>query len=108
MRAAAADDDGELAFVLNARGVRCECDGLVGADDGGRGLEKHERLFGDFVAELGSVRGVVAADADDFAGIDGGDEANGGERPGPRRLRPLGPRRAGDFADLIRVEDAIE
>src|ERR1700739_4024890 len=46
MRAAAADDDGEFAFVLDALGIGGEDDGFTGADERRRRLEKHERLFG--------------------------------------------------------------
>ncbi len=71
LRATAADYDGKLAFVLYALGVSREGDGFFGADDGRGRLEEHQRFFGDFVAEFGGVSGIVAADANDFAGING-------------------------------------
>src|SRR6266403_3168377 len=69
LRATAADYDGKLAFVLYTLRVWRENDGFVEANDGRRRLEEHERLFGDFVAQFGGVSGIVAADADDFRGI---------------------------------------
>ena len=50
-----------------------------GARSDGWGLEEEERLFGDFVAELGGVVAVVAADAEDLGRGDGGEEAEVGE-----------------------------
>src|SRR5437016_3835033 len=69
MRAAAADDNGELAFVFHALGVRRKDDRIGGADDGRWRLEEHQRLFGNFIAELCGMCSVVASNADDFAGL---------------------------------------
>ncbi len=43
------------------------------------GAEEKERFFGDFIAEFGGVVSVVAADAEDLGGGDGGEEAEVGE-----------------------------
>jgi hypothetical protein len=94
--------------VLDALRVWREDNGLFRADDGGRRLEKHQRLFGDFVAEFRGVRGIVTADANDFAGINRRHKAHCGERPSARRLRPFSPRRAGDFPHMVRIEDAVK
>src|SRR5258708_7428397 len=102
------EHEGELAIVLDALGVSREDNGFFRSDDGGRRLEKHQRLFGDFVAELSGMRGIVAADADDFAGINRRHQAHRGERPRTGGLRPLTPRRAGDFPHLVRIEDAVK
>ncbi len=64
--AAAADDDAELALVVDAAGEGGHADDAVGSEEGGWGLEEEEGLFGDLVAELGGVVAVVAADAEDL------------------------------------------
>src|ERR1700676_4013092 len=69
MRTAPADHNRELAFMLNALRILRKHDGLFRSDDGGGRLEKHERLFGNFVAELRGVGRIIAPDADDFAGF---------------------------------------
>ena len=84
MRTSSADDDGEFAFVLDALGIFRKDDCVAGADDGRGRLEEDHRLFGDFVAEFGGVGGVIAADANDFAGSDGRDEFYVGEWVGGR------------------------
>ena len=61
--------DGKLAFVLDALGKSRKHDGFVGANNGRGRLEEHKRLFGDFIAELGGVSGIVAPDAYDLAGL---------------------------------------
>src|SRR5258707_6416763 len=66
LRTAAADNDGELALVLDAPGIGREYDQLVRADDGRRRLKKEEWLFGDYVAKFGGVSGVVAAPENAF------------------------------------------
>ncbi len=66
-----ANYDGKLAFVLYALGVWREDDGFLETNNGRGRLEKHERLFGDFVAEFGGMSGIIAADANDFAGVNG-------------------------------------
>src|SRR6266849_1771626 len=110
MRAAPADYDGQLAFMLDALRIWSEHDGLFRTDDGRRRLEEQERLFGDFVAELRGVGGIVAADADNFAGRNRRDQAHRGALPGTRRRQPLllRPRRAGDFAEFVFFESGVE
>jgi hypothetical protein len=94
--------------MLDTLRVRREDHGLFRTDDGGRRLQKHQRLLGNFVAEFGGVRGIVAADANDFAGINRRHKAHCGERPRAGRLRPLSPRYAGDFPHLVRIEDGVK
>jgi hypothetical protein len=67
--------------VLHTLGVRREDDGLAGTNDGRGRLEEEERLFGQFVAELGGMGGIVAADAHDFARVDRREGADIGEPP---------------------------
>ena len=66
MRAAAAKNEGEFAFVFHLLRVFREHDRFLGTDEGGRRLEKHQRLFRDFVPQLCGMSGVIPADADDF------------------------------------------
>ena len=80
--AAAADDDAELALVVDAVGEGGHADDAVGGEERGWRLEEEERLFGDFVAELGGVVAVVAAYAEDLGGSDGREEVEVGERGG--------------------------
>src|SRR5258708_33185836 len=63
LRTAEADNDGELAFVLDAPGIGREHDRLVRADDGRRGVKKEEWRFGDHVCQVGGGRGVISAHA---------------------------------------------
>src|SRR5256885_4723330 len=111
MRAASANHDGQLALVVHALRIRREHDGLLGTNDRRRRFEKHQRLFGDFVAKLSGVGGVIPADADDFRWLDGRDQANIGEPPSARGLlRLIGwltPRSGWNFADLISIKDSI-
>ena len=88
-------------FVLDALRIFRKDDGFVGSDNRRRWLEEYHRLFGDFVAEFGGVRGVVAADADNFARLDGGDEAHVRNRPSASRQRPFLPGCCGKFGDVI-------
>ena len=108
MRARLADDHGEFAFVLDA----LENIGEERWDRRGRRwrwrLQEDQRFLGDFIAEFGGVSGVVAADADDFAGFDGGEQSHVGQRPHARALRPLPPGRPGNFADLFAFDQAVE
>ena len=62
-----ADHHADFALVLDApRGGR-QHDRLAVADHGGGRLQEEQRALGHRVAELGGVRAVVSADADDFA-----------------------------------------
>ena len=94
--------------MFDALGIAREDDGLAGSDDGRGRLEEDEWLFGNFVAQLSGMRGVVAAHADDLAGLDGGDEANASERPGAFKLKPGQRRRAGKFAHAIDFDDSVD
>ena len=76
---ALADDDGQLAFEVDALRLRRNADRLAGGDDGGRGFQEHERLFRDLVAELGGVLAIIAADAEDLARDDRREELRGEE-----------------------------
>jgi hypothetical protein len=71
VRTAAADNESKLAFMLDALGIGRKHDRLVRADNGRRRLKKDKRLFGDYVAKFGGMSGVVAAYANDFAGLHG-------------------------------------
>jgi hypothetical protein len=63
---ALADDDSELAFEVNVLGLFGINDRITVSCQGGRGLQKQERLGRDFVTELSSVLDIVSADANDF------------------------------------------
>ena len=108
VHAAPRQDHGELAFVLDLLGIARQDDGLVRPDDGRRGLEKEERLFGRFVAQLGNVRRVVAPNADYLAGFDGRQQAHVAEPPGARAAGPWPPRRPADLPDLLPLEQAVD
>src|SRR6267154_118774 len=107
LRAATANDDGQLTFMFNALRIGSESDWLAVTDDRRRRLEKHQRLFGDFVAKFGGMRRVVAADTHDFAGLYRPGKAYRGKRPRAGRLCPLQPWGAGYFAYLIFVQNAV-
>jgi hypothetical protein len=51
----------------------------AGGEERGWRLEEEQRLFRDFVAELGGVVSVVTAYAEDFGGGDGSEEMEIGE-----------------------------
>ena len=85
MRAAAADNQRELAFMLDALRIAREDDRFAGTNDGRRRLQKDQRLFGHFVAELRGMRGIVPADADDLAGLDRSEQAHISQPPGAGR-----------------------
>ena len=67
----AADDDGQLALVVQVRwSAAGRRSGRPGRSTRGVGLEEHQRLGRHLPAHLGGVRGVVLADADDLAARD--------------------------------------
>ena len=105
---ALADDDADLALVVQRRGdVGVRVDRIAGGDDGGGGLGEHHRVLGQVLSvgaasgveaagrELGGVLGVVLADAEDvavrderrehLAGLGGGGDAQPRRRPRGRR-----------------------
>src|SRR6266852_1335902 len=108
MRTPPADNGGELAFVVDALGIRREYDRLIRTGDGGRRLKKKERLLGDNVAKFGDVINIIATDTDDFAGFDRSKQARFRARPTARGARPLAPRGARDFANLLALDCAVE
>src|SRR5690242_376008 len=107
MGTAAADNERELAFVLHLLRIFRENDRFFRADDGGGRLEKNEWLFGDFVAEFGGVRSVIAANTNNFGRRDGSKEANVSEARRVRASRPLPPGLAGDFDNIFTFDDAV-
>jgi hypothetical protein len=97
--AGGADHDGELALFLDAVGLRGQPDRVVGTDHRGGRLDEDQRLFGHLVAELGRVVGVVAADPDDLAGEDRGEQADVGQRPALTGEPDLLERQRADLGD---------
>jgi len=108
MRTAAADNESELAFMLDILRVGREDDGLFGADDGRGRLEKNERLFGNLITTLGGMGGVVAPDAYDFSRINWREKPNIDSAPRARSLRPSGPRGARNLMNPLALEETIE
>ena len=76
-----ADDDGQLALVVDPLGQRRRVgDGLPGTDHRGRRLEEDQRLVGHLAAHLAGVLGVVSADRDHLAGQHRRDQPDLGQR----------------------------
>src|SRR5690348_9926767 len=81
MAAAAADDDGELAFVVHALRERGgPANFACGMEQGRVGLEKDQRLGGNGVAQFLGVLDVIAAHAHNLRGFDGRDQGRIVER----------------------------
>ena len=98
MRAAAANNEGEFAFVLYLLGKLRQHHGFFRAHDRRGWLEKNQGLLGNFVAEFGGVRGVIAAHANNLGRLDGSKEANIGQTRKVRAACPCPPRHTGDFS----------
>ena len=65
------DDDCELALVIYALGDARQDDGFAICNERGARLQKDQWLGREVAAHLGSVVGVVFADADDLRGWQG-------------------------------------
>ena len=87
---AAADDDGELAFKVDALRDGRHADDTAGSEQRRGRLKKDQRLRRHLVAELADVGAIVAADADDFGRRDGRKEFGGGEGHGREGGRGAG------------------
>jgi hypothetical protein len=105
---AAADDEGEFAFVFDMLGITRKDDGLFGPDDSRWRFEKNKRLFRDFVAAFGGVGRIIASNANDLSRLDGREEPNIMGGPGVRAARPCGPWDTGNLANLLALDNTIE
>src|SRR5579885_802613 len=94
--------------MLDALGIPGQSDWMLRADEQSGRREEDKRLLGNFVSEFGGMRGVVAANANDLAGIDGSEKANLGGRPGVRAAAPRHPGSGGDFAHAVPFQNAKE
>ena len=92
-----ADHHGQFAFVMDRMGIGRQLDRGIGADDRGIGLEEDHRFLRRSTAHLRGVRGVVLAHADHFAGQDGGQQPDVGQRPGPAGERRIAEWVLGDL-----------
>src|SRR2546422_553322 len=107
MRATAADNQREFAFVFHALRIFCQHDRFFRTNDGRGWLEEHQRLFRDFIAQLRGVRGVIAADAYDLRRLDGSEQPHLAESRRARTARPGAPGRPGDFDDILAFDQSI-
>ena len=107
MRTAAADDQGEFAFVLHALGVFRQNDRLIGANNRSGGFQEDQGFLGDFVAELGSMRGIIAADTHNFGRFDRSEQSDISQVRRTRAPCPLSPRQAGNFNDVLTLDETI-
>ena len=79
---AAADDDGELAFKVDALRDGRQADRAAGREQRRWRLEEDQGFGGHFVPELADVSAIVAADTDDLGRRDGRKEFGGAEGNG--------------------------
>src|SRR6266849_6550936 len=98
---------GSSAFMLDSLRVFCEDDCIRWTDDGSRGLQKNQRLLGDFVAELRGMSGIVTPDADNFSGLGGRQQTYRRQRPGLSNSGPFGPWGGGDFLNILAIQNAV-
>jgi hypothetical protein len=105
--AAAADDNGDFAFVVDALGDAGEDDGFFGRDDRRRGLQEDYRILRRRAAHFGGVVDVILADADDFRGDGGREEFYGVERPFVAGEFACAPEFAAEFVNGVGFNDAV-
>src|SRR5258708_12937761 len=106
-RASGSDNQTKFTFVLHALRIFCENDCILWTDDGSRGLQKNQRLLGDFVAKLRSMSGIVTPDADNFSRLDRCQQTYRGQRPGLSNTKPFGPRETNQLLDMIPLKHPL-
>ena len=67
MPEAAADDRGDLAFIIHALGNVRDDYGLIGRNDRRWRFQENQRLLGNFVVQFFRVLKIVAANANNLA-----------------------------------------
>src|ERR1700733_2416476 len=106
MRAAAPNDEGELAFEVNTLGYSREHNLIFRRDDRRRRFREDDWLLGSLGVHLRRVVHVVLGHADDLARPRGRNEPDGGQGPlSPRRL-PLAPYLPGNLTDDAALDNS--
>ena len=107
MRAAARDNEGELPFMFHLFRQSRENNRFFRADNGRRGLQEDQRLFGHFVAKLSSMRRIIAADTNNLGRLDRGEEPHIRKKRRVRAAHPLAPRQTGDLDYAFAFDQAV-
>src|SRR5712691_476318 len=107
LRAAPADNQRELAFVLHAQRILWQDDRFFWTDDGRRRLEEHQRFFWHFVAQLRRVRRVITPNTNTFRRLNGSKQPHISEASSTHTARPFHPGRAGNLDDVFTFDHAV-
>ena len=104
---ALADHQGELGFMLHLARLGRQADWVAGTHQAGVRLEEDHRHRADLVVEFLGVGGVVAPNADDLPGLDGGQQPHRVDRDVGFQPAVGGEGVAVDLADAVLVEPAV-